>query len=144
MHVFGHALMGRMLKIDMLRMPSNNSGYLEVSIETFWGQNRNCAIGIPSFDSAKKVDCLGPKKCRFQQECGSGIQTLKTGSDCRTPYNSQNCSKVPTKLRGTSEYPFKVLETLRLESQSLLSKVPKKIQSKLPNTLYFQPTWPKC
>jgi len=34
------------------------------------------------------------------------------------------------------EYPFQVLETLKLESQSALSKVPEKFQSVLANTLY--------
>ena len=53
-----------------------NSRYSEVSTETFWGENRN--FEPQSFDSAQKVDCLGPRKYTFRQKCRAS-QKLLTG-----------------------------------------------------------------
>ena len=87
-----------------------------MSIETFLGQNRN--FEPPSFDSAQKVDFLGPKSVLSIKSVDQESKLQRQVLTIEHPVIAETAQKFPTKLRGTSKYPLKVLETFRLASES--------------------------
>ena len=53
----------------------------------------------------------------FRQQCCSRTQTLRQVLTIKYPIIAKIVQKCPTKLRGTSEYPFNILEAFRLATE---------------------------